>query len=784
MNLKAPNGKMIELALWLRTFKSREATRLIGAFYRMDTSIIKARLHRTYALTAMRIFHAKTRFRLWRSRHGMKLIAIPVLGGVAVSILVIPFLQSWVGDFFNRAENLGALRSLLGGMGSALIGAAAIAFSIIVFAMQTNVERMPHGLFKQFSSDRRLLCSFVGSFLTAIAISGTSLIPDASWAIPAMLTAIWGVVMIVLFFLYAYRRALQLINPREQLGIMSDTVSRDLRKWSRLADHATILMKKGAVPEANVDGEGFRFNKTKAAFYQANPQWVSVTHQAIHYGIAYAKRFASQGDYEVTDSAFHHLMLINAAYCAAKNGTFVDGNGFFAVAGESDHTINTALEQLRQTMQDALSRGDERLAESTIRAFGGLYGVYLGIDYSGRERRKHHALLASTYLASAVESVAAHDLPDLMMQGIRIMGKASVVALEHMPSSDIGTLVEKIGTFSLVGVVKASHQPVTLTGVEQLATITLDLLVKGEREVSALVGKLRSAVTTVSTSYLGTVDAGLASIHSTTLGPYFSGTSVASLRGQLTALVNELLAAPQEHDQAARIIGNIEAWAHQIFITHKELLLVAVQRRSQFTFDAIGWAIDISALLSALSQAPACPEHLRDRLIRHADWLLATLSWIPDDRDTVTFVENFALTECLFESAWDSFERGSDELYIQSRKLLLGWGKKGGRHETGWDILNSGVKGLTALALAEDDEVSLINLKADLRVMLASDGAPSQEIRQRAADRLTERAHNPFGDRGFRSIDRVLGQQAPNRVREALLEMAQILVGEPQPGAM
>ncbi|WP_342651232.1 hypothetical protein [Pseudomonas sp. REB1044] len=747
-------------------------------------SAIKARLHKAYALTVMRIFQAKTKFGFWRSRHGMKLIAIPVLGGVAVSILVIPFLQSLVGDFFSRPENLGALRSLLGGMGSALVGAAAIAFSIIVFAMQTNVERMPHGLFKQFSSDRRLLCSFVGSFLTAIAISGTSLIPDASWAIPAMLTAIWGIAAIVLFFLYAYRRALQLINPMEQLNIMSNTLSRDLRRWSRLADNAAILMRKGAAPEANGEGERFQFNETKAAFYQANPQWVTAAHQAIHYGISYAKRFAGQGDYEVTDSAFHHLVLINAAYCAAKNGTFVGGNGFFAVPGESDHTINTTLEQLRQTMQDALSRGDERLAESTIRAFGGLYGVYLGIDYSRRERRKHHALLAATYLASAVESVAAHDMPDLMMQGVRIMGKASAVALEHVPSSDIGTLVEKIGIFSLVGVVKASHQPVTLTGVEQLATITLDLLVKGDRDVSALVSKLRSAVATVSKSYLGTVDGGLASIHSMTLGPYFSGASVASFRGQLTALVNELLAAPQEHDQAARIIGNVETWAHQIFITHKELLLAAVQSRSQFTFDAIGWAIDISALLSALSEAPACPEHLQDELIRHADWLLATLSWIPDDRETVTFVENFALTECLFESAWNSFRRGGDELYTQSRKLLMGWGKKGGRHETGWDILNSAVKGLTALALAEGGEDSLTNLQVELRAMLASDGAPSQEIRQRAADRLTERAHNPFGDRAFRSIDRILGQQTPNRVRDALLEMAQILADEPQPRAM
>lgn len=750
----------------------------------MEMPVIKGRVHKAYALGVMRLFQARMKFGFWRSRHGMKLIAITFLAAVAASVLLTPFLQTLAGGFFSKQENLGALKSLLGGVGSALIGAAAIAFSIIVFAMQTNVERMPHGLFKQFSSDRRLLCSFMGSFVTAIAIAGISLIPDASWAMPAILTAIWGIAVIVLFFLYAYRRALHLINPMEQLRIMSSTVSRDLRKWSRLADNASILLREGVAPAAKAVGEEIQLDESKAAFYQANPQWVTVTHQAIHYGISYAKRFASQGDYEVTDAAFHHLILINAAYCAAKNGTFIGGHGFFAASGESDQTINTALEQLRQMMHDALSKGDERLAESTVRAFGGLYGVYLGIDYSGRERSKHHALLASNYLGSAVESVVAHNMPDLMMQGIRIMGKASQVALKHMPPNDIGNLVKKIGTLSLVGVVKASHQPVTLTGFEQLAGLTLDLLVKSERDIGALVSMLRTAVTTVSKSFLGTADEGLSSSHSMTLGPYYSGTSVASFRCQLTALVNELLRAPEGHEQASRIIANIETWADQIFVVHKELLLVAVQNRSQFTFDAIGWATDISALLRALADAPACPERMQDRLKRHAGWLIDTLSWIPDDKNSVTFVENFALTECLFEAALESFRRGDDDLYTKSRRLLLGWGKKGGRHETGWEILESVVKGLTALALVDEAEGSLINLKVELSAMLASERAPSQEICQRVAGRLTERAQSLRGDYGFRSIDRVLGQQTPNRVRESLLEVAQVLAGEPLPAGL
>lgn len=106
------------------------------------------------------------------------------------------------------------------------------------------------------------------------------------------------------------------------------------------------------------------------------------------------------------------------------------------------------------------------------------------------------------------------------------------------------------------------------------------------------------------------------------------------------------------------------------------------------TFDAIGWATDIPAQLRALADAPACPERLQDRLKRHADWLIDTLSWIPEDKNSVTFVENFALTECLFEVALESLRRGDDDLHTKSSRLLLGGDvvgmKPGGRF---WSLL-------------------------------------------------------------------------------------------------
>ena len=753
----------------------------------MTMQELHARLKKAYATTALRLYRVKFRLDQWRMLHGLKLAMLILLAAMFSSVLAMPFLQRMAGDFFRDGESLATLRTLLGGTGASLIGAAAIAFSLVVFAMQINVERMPQGLFRRLSSDRRLLGSFLGSFLIALVVAATSLIPDGNWAIPAIITAIWGITLIVLLFLYAYGRALQLINPIEQLAIMSRAVRRDLHKWNRLADKAAILLNEESQPGAVDDDTELHFNAPKAHFFQTNAHWTKAAGQAIHYAISYAKRFAEQGDYEVTEYAFERIMLVNATYCAAKHGTFVGSNLFFEIPGTTDGFINTSLEQLRQTMQTALAKGDERLAESTLRALGGLYGVYLKIEYPGRDRSKHHALLAAGYMGSAVESVISHNMPDLMMEGIRLMGRASRLALDHTGPTDIVGMAEKIATLSYVGVLRTNHQPVTLTAFEQLADITYDLLVKGKHDTRYPFRQLRSAVTDAAKRFLETPDTPLSSQHRNTLGPYFSSTSISSLRGKLTPLVNQLLEAPADNARAREIIDNIETWADQIYVPQKKFLLLAVQKRSSFAFDVISWAVGVSELLNALSNAPACTQPLKENLRKHAIWLVSTLSWLPDDRESVTFAENYSLTENLFEAASDGYRRDCLEFYENCKELLIAFAKKGGKHETGWGILERTVSGLVALAISEGTPAAATALKTQFRKMLASDGAPQPELRTRAAASLA-RSANEFRRPGamHSRIEHTLAQLDYAAVRALIHEMVEILApdppAQPQPG--
>ncbi|MCD0501234.1 DUF2254 domain-containing protein [Achromobacter sp. MY14] len=740
---------------------------------------LQALLNKAHATVTLRLYRAIIRLNYWWLQHGLKIAATVLLISMLSTVLAMPFLQREFGNYFSNGDSLASLRTLLGGTGAAMIGAAAIAFSIVVFAMQINVDRMPHGLFRRLSSDLRLLGSFLASFLIALVVGSTSLIPDGSWAIPAIVAAIWGVAVIVLLFLFAYRRALQLINPIEQLSIMSKEVQQDVRRWSRLADKAEILLHKETPPGEGDDGIEFHFNASKAYFFQVNDHWTKAAGQAIHYAISYAKRFAEQGDYEVTEYAFERVSQINATYCAAKHGTFVGSNPLFEMPGTTDGFINISLEQLRQTMQTALAKGDERLGESTLRAIGGLYGVYLKIEYPGRDRSKYHALLAAGYMGSAVESVIPHNMPDLMMEGIRLLGRASKLALDHTNPSEIVSTVQKIASLSNVGIFRTDHQAVTLTAFEQLADVTYDLITKGKHDIHFPVRQLRSAVTEAAKGFLETPETRLEPIHRNTLGPYFSSTSDSSLRGRLTSFVNQLVEAPVVHMRVGEIIGNFETWADQIYGSQKELFLLALQKRSSFSYDLITWAVGISELLNALSNAPACPQYQKDKLRGHAVWLISTLSWLPDDKDSVIFVAKYSLTDHLFEAALDGYRRECLEFYEASTQLLMDWACKGGRYETGWGILETATKGLVALAIGEGTQAATNVLKTKFRAMLNSEGAPAQKLRIRAATRMSRSVDDLRSSNVLHSrIDYMLAQFDQAAVRTLMHELADMLATE------
>jgi hypothetical protein len=407
---------------------------------------------------------------------------------------------------------------------------------------------------------------------------------------------------------------------------------------------------------------------------------------------------------------------------------------------------------------------------------GALVQVYIGIDYSSPLATKTHAHIAAGYLSGAVKNVVPHNMADVLLEGLRLMGQAAQLVVAHDTPDQVATLSEQIALVACTGGAREEYRPVTLEGMAQLTNLTIALLAVKNRDIHFAADEVRQHVALVAKIFLKIPDTPLSSVHSTYLAPYFSSVSAQGLRARLTVLANALGNAEADNADAKVVIGNIERWADDIYLTAKELLLAAVEAKSHFTFDMIYWIQGVTEILLALSHAPACHDHDRDELRKHGRWLIFTLSWIPDDKDAVTFVENFQLTEKIFDAVLDAYNRGSEEIAIEIAGMLLSWTFKGGRHQPGWAILDRGLSALAAFAVVIGD-AQIDKLKTDISADLAKATAPSQEIRDRAAEDLRERAATPPGRDRFTtsSIEAAIERVDHAKLRPLLMEIADLL---------
>ena len=188
-----------------------------------------------------------------------------------------------------------------------------------MFALQVNVERMPHGLFRRLRQARTRSCSvqFAAAFLLAIAVTTLSLVLQSEVVGLAVFIAAWATFVILILFLYGYRRALALISPRKQLRLVvapRQSASCVLGQSGRIGPDP--LYASNEAP-GQTEHDLARF-----AYFKTNPAWTHNGIRAVQYAMSFARRYAGEGDYEISQTALNSIIEINIAYIRAKGRTF------------------------------------------------------------------------------------------------------------------------------------------------------------------------------------------------------------------------------------------------------------------------------------------------------------------------------------------------------------------------------------------------------------------------------------------------------------------------------
>ncbi len=729
---------------------------------------------------------ARYRYLVWQHLHGQVTILSVLVVAIVGSAFFVPTLQNLMQQGFGSDAKLAALGSLFLGLGVALVGATAIVSSLVLFSMQVNIERMPHGLFRQLSADPFLLSIFAVSFLLALGVAILSLVAQQNTIGLTTFVAFWSTTVVIVLFVCGYRRALILVNPTQQLALVVRKTQKELRTWARRAKRAAPLFSEDSgTPTIEDERSASQHDVKRVTYFQVNPHWTSGALQGMQYAFSFARRYAEQGDHEVSAAAMDAVIAINRSYIEAKGRTFFGELWLIENPLSSDGVVNETLEHIRQTAQISIARKDEQQIQQCFHTLSALVREYLTIDYAGPVESRTHAHLAAGYLANEVQRVVAHQMPDILMEGIRQMGLCADMILTVEGPQGTRFLVERIGTIGCVGIPRDQLRPVTHSAVDQLARISFNLLRCREPEVHFAAEDVRESVKLIANRLIDQPDTPLSSIHSRYLAPYYSASSTQSLTAKLTKLANAISDAPEDDEDSQQIVDNLDEWAEGMHETDREIFLHAIAQRSQFTFDMIRWIASTTTILLAVSNTDACSDHNKQKLRDHAKWLIAVLDWVPVDQESIKFVERFRLTETLFKSAIDARNRDCDSIADFIANLLISWMFKGANHHTGRAILERAIYGIAALVVHHDNGDFGQILKAEISRRLAEGELPNQEVRTHAARDIRDRAAALYRQGShFSAIDSAIAALDHQKLRPLLEDLADLISPTPDGGTV
>lgn len=591
---------------------------------------------------------------------------IPIFLGLFIFIFIF-FYRIELFNILSTDNSFKALSSLTLSLGSALVGVTAIAFMLIVFSLQVNIERLPYGLFYTLNSDKKLMSLLETTFFLAILVACLSLIQNSDYAVVIFLVLLESTFIIFFLLYYTYQRALKLINPHEQLMMIIKKTTASLKWWDKRFKRAEPIIKDSNEDDNNFDWKRF-------SFFKLNPHYFHEVKNALTFIDSITQRHLDTGDYIVSEMSLNTFISINSLYIKAKGKTLFSSSPFLDTGHWDDEVINKTLEHLRLNFSINLKKSDERALNQIMSCYVNLAKIYTSIEYDTERNGKTHANLASQYLYDDVEKLIQLKNPDLLMNGIRNIEEIAVFYIEHGLLTDTLTMIESIGRIGIVSALDKTQTPVVQIAMNAFSNITKNIFISKNR-ISFVVENVNKQIKMLVQTILQH-PSGYTPEHS--LGTYFSYNNATSLMSYLTDLANALLEQESIGINEQKILDNILEYSEKSYQLHKDLFLLAVENQSLSVNNFLAWIEHFSYLLLMLSKLEYSN---KDKLERRAIWFLSIISFVPKKREVIKYVEIFNLTETLFQSGEKFIEEDLLVGVPTVIELLTNWSFKIGEYD-------------------------------------------------------------------------------------------------------
>lgn len=573
----------------------------------------------------------------------MNLIAFFISIILTYTIVIINTTVKYIPD----AETLKSLQAIFLSVGSSLIGSTAIIFSIIIFTLQVNNERVPYGVFIKLSRDKKLFASFIIALIFSLSVVIFSFLSE-KYVLYTIQASILFFVLILSCFIYSYRRALDLISPIFQLESISKHAKDDLLKWSK-------------------EYENSKKNISKYEFFNSNPSWADVAKQNIIYCNAYAKKLIEKNDYDTSKIALKSIVSINSMYVEVKNQTFVRRRAFSNPLISNDKFIEDTLEEIRQNIQNGLAKNDERFISDNFKTLKELHYIYSNIQYINTSGERFASSLASFYLIQGVETSISHNIPDVLLVGIRLLSEITQKEIIDRESETIDTMLKLMTDLSCRGIIDKKLEPIAKSALAELSTITIQLLLSKEPNINFITKEMNQFLYKIGETQIKSLD--------TSYSLYYS-----KLSNELIDFTNTLMKQDfneSNQQQIIKIIKNIEKWSDSIRWENRKLFKLALEHNSNFVRQLIDFISNVSRCLMALSTLEIVDKDLSSKLSENALGLMSIFSFIRENENTIMLLERVHFTDTIFKLAIDSYNYNLTEIAQKVRKILLSVGFRG-----------------------------------------------------------------------------------------------------------
>ncbi len=592
------------------------------------------------------------RIKLWRINRrlgewffGMGVFTYVILSSVimATGVNFSSDIQQFIEKQYIKPDSIERYFNIFSTLGGALAGASLLMFSLILFAIQVNVEKLPHKIFKHVGFDHKLIYAFLISFVLATIVIILSALPDNKFMALIGIFGLYATSMIIICFIWSYKRMLYLISPTDQLDAIISDAHKYGKKWQKYAENFMLLANHFKPSNKTPNG----IDPIRQKFLVHNEYWSDELQNTVDNVAAIAKRLAESNDHQISLKALLSIYEINEAYIKVKGKTFYNSYPLSENNLVTDAFITHSLESLRQISRQAINNGDENLLKNCFETFKSLAIAYINIDYGDEYScKKHHAALASDYLIATMMKVIPHNMPDILMDGIGYLEEIAIDALEKNAIQNMANIIGNIAEIYSTSAMKIEYSNLIETGITSISKFQMHRIFHDDGDKRCDFNSLNSNIKLLTQKALSIEELAFVKTHRYQLAPYYSENNSESFINFLSRITNEILLGEYENDEALNIVKNIESWAVDIDKDSREILLLSIENKSSLVFDILYLIKTVVECLLDLTNAKNLDIDTQKNLESMALSLVSVYLKIPTDETAIiyTYRENI---DCL-----------------------------------------------------------------------------------------------------------------------------------------